>query len=243
MNFESWQAFYYAEWQAPWALLVVPFAWLVFRTLARGERPAGGAAGFVHVWATLFLFETMLDPVANRLATGSAAPIPTAVALTFVLLGDFRIFWLVFALAEGAKRLGAGVGRAAVATAIVPVVAWLANATAGAILGEVSGQLLWFIHESLFVGVCFYGALRWVPANVPGEWQPFARRILGYVAAYYALWAAADVLIMAGVDSGWLVRCVPNQLYYAFTVPFVEVLFWLQQRSNASARTSVQAAR
>jgi hypothetical protein len=41
------------------------------------------------------------------------------------------------------------------------------------------------------------------------------------VAAYYGLWAAADVLILCGVDAGWPVRLVPNQLYYGFFVPFV----------------------
>ena len=47
------------------------------------------------------------------------------------------------------------------------------------------------------------------------------RRVLGYVAVYYALWASADVLILyGGLDVGWLLRVVPNQLYYAFFVPF-----------------------
>ena len=45
--------------------------------------------------------------------------------------------------------------------------------------------------------------------------------MLGYLAAYYGLWAAADVLILSGVDAGWPVRLVPNQLYYGFFVPFV----------------------
>jgi DNA polymerase-3 subunit chi len=32
--------------------------------------------------------------------------------------------------------------------------------------------------------------------------------------------ASADVLILMGVDAGWGLRVIPNQLYYAFFVPF-----------------------
>ena len=243
MTFESWHAFYYAPWQSPWALLVVPFAWGIFRVVVRDRPASPGVARFVRVWAALFLIETMLDPVANALVADAASFASTAVGLTFVLLGDFRIYWLVFALAEGASTLAAGAGRAALATLVVPIAAYAVNAVLGVAMGEVPGQVLWLVHESLFVAVCFFLAWRWVPANVAETWQPFARRVLGYVAAYYALWAAADVLILAGIDAGWLVRCVPNQLYYAFTVPFVELVFWLRPASSAAARTSVHAAR
>ena len=243
MTFEDWHAFYYAAWQWPWALLVVPFAWSVFRLVARGAAAPTGVARFVQLWASLFLLETMLDPVLNGLVADGPAGLSTAVALLFVLLGDFRIYWLVFALAEGAVTLGAGLGRAALATLVVPIAAAALDAGLGVAMDEVPGQVLWLVHESLFVAVCGFLAWRWVPANVAGAWQPFARIVLGYVAAYYALWAAADVLILCGVDAGWLVRCVPNQLYYAFTVPFVEVVFALRPASSAAKSTSVHAAR
>jgi hypothetical protein len=53
-----------------------------------------------------------------------------------------------------------------------------------------------------------------------GAHDPALRAVLGYVVAYYALWASADVLILAGVDFGWGLRVLPNQLYYSFFVPF-----------------------
>ncbi|MEN8159516.1 MAG: hypothetical protein ABFS41_05515, partial [Myxococcota bacterium] len=59
----------------------------------------------------------------------------------------------------------------------------------------------------------------------------FARAVLAYAAVYYALWAACDVLILAGVDAGWLVRCLPNQLYYGLTVPFVWWRFFAAPRA------------
>ena len=48
-------------------------------------------------------------------------------------------------------------------------------------------------------------------------------------------------LIEAWVDAGWLLRCVPNQLYYGFTVPFVWWCFF--SPSYASSSTSTQASR
>ncbi len=101
-------------------------------------------------------------------------------------------------------------------------------------MGEVPSQILYLVHESLFVAACVFLARRWVPAHAPLEQVAFLQRVLGYAAGYYALWAAADVLILAEVDAGWLVRCVPNQLYYAFTVPVVEGLF----RASSRVRTS-----
>ena len=54
----------------------------------------------------------------------------------------------------------------------------------------------------------------------------YLRIVLTYVAIYYALWAIADVLIIAGIDLGWALRIVPNQLYYAFWVPFAYFTFF-----------------
>ena len=67
------------------------------------------------------------------------------------------------------------------------------------------------------------------------------RALLAFAAVYYALWAASDVLILAGVDEGWLLRCVPNQLYYGLTVPFVWWRFF--SPSYAASSTSTQASR
>ena len=55
-----------------------------------------------------------------------------------------------------------------------------------------------------------------------------------FTAAYYALWLAADVLIVvAGLDLGWALRMVPNQLYYAFWTPFVYFRFFSASARNA----------
>jgi hypothetical protein len=63
----------------------------------------------------------------------------------------------------------------------------------------------------------------------------FLGALFGYSAAYYALWLTADVLIvLAGLDLGWAIRMVPNQLYYAFWTPFVYARFFSGAPANAT---------
>jgi hypothetical protein len=229
MPFSSWHDLYYAAWQQPWALLVAPFAFLVWRALAAPPRAGAApeAKGFVVAWSWLFCVETMLDPLATGpIAKAIGAPAAgTALGLTFVLLGDFRIWWLVLGLARPA---GAAL-RALGPTLAVPILAWLVTQA----LAPLPDQALWLIHESLFVAVALG-----VSRRVAGR---FERAVLAYAGVYYALWAAADVLILSGVDAGWLLRCIPNQLYYGFTVPFVWWRFFAP--SYAATSASTQASR
>lgn len=229
---ESWQAFYDAGWQWPWALLVVPFGYLLFRAAA--GAPRGGAvpeqARFVSGYLLLFAVETMLDPIATgplakAIGVDAAA---TALGLVFVLLGDFRVYWLVLFLVAPGVGIARSTGRAAALTALVPVLAFGVKAALDAALGGVPDQVLWLVHETAFVAMALFLARSFVPSRLgrDGPRSDFLRAALGYVAAYYALWAAADVLILTGFDEGWAIRLVPNQLYYAFFVPFVHVRFF-----------------
>ena len=59
-----------------------------------------------------------------------------------------------------------------------------------------------------------------------------ARAVLAYAVAYYALWAAADLSILAGRDAGWALRMLPNQLYYALFVPFAFSTWFALRRST-----------
>lgn len=229
MPFASWHDFYYSAWQQPWALLVAPFAFLVWRALAAPPR-AGAvpeAKAFVVAWSGLFAAETMLDPVATgpiAKAIGTPAA-STALGLTFVLLGDFRVWWLVFRI----DRPAGAVLRALAPTVAVPVVAWLVTKA----LAPLPDQALWLVHESLFVAVAFA-----VSRRLTGR---FERAVLAWAGVYYGLWVACDVLILAGVDAGWLLRCIPNQLYYGFSVPFVWWRFFAP--SYAATSSSTQASR
>ena len=84
------------------------------------------------------------------------------------------------------------------------------------------------IHELAFLALALWlrgSRLPALAAPEPAGHRAYLRRALAYVAAYYALWAAADVLILLSVELGWLLRIVPNQLYYAFWVPFAFFAF------------------
>lgn len=225
----SWRDFYYAAWQEPWALLVAPFAFLVWRMLAAPPRAGAApeARDFVATWSWIFAVETMLDPIATGPIAKAAgvASVSTALGVAFVLLGDFRIWWLVFRI----DRPAGAVLRALVATGVVPAAAWLATSA----LAPLPGQALWLAHESLFVALALV-----VSRRLSGR---FERAVLAYAGVYYALWAVSDVLILAGVDAAWLLRCVPNQLYYGFTVPFVWWRFFAP--SYVATSSSTQASR
>jgi len=220
----SWHDFYYGAWQQPWALLVAPLAFLVFRAV--GAPPRAGAipaaAPFVVAWSWIFTLETLLDPIATG-PLAQALGAGTVLGVAFVLLGDFRIWWLVFGLAEPRR----GLRPALLATAAVPVFAWLATQSLVASLGALPEQGLWLVHESAFVVLAAVISRR--------QTHRFPRAVLAYAAVYYALWAACDLLILVGIDAGWLLRCVPNQLYYGLTVPFVWWRFFSPSHAETGA--------
>ncbi len=227
MAFESWRAFYLSDLQGVWSLLPVPALFLASLLLSRRARAIGASSAevrFVRTWAILFAFETLLDPlVGSKLVAWLALPsaFATAVMLGFVLLGDFRVYWLVFALALGDVRRGAWL--AAAVTPIVPLLAYASDSIGDAFAPDVSGLRLWLIHELLYTGIAVWLWRAWLPRRVEDAVTlRFLRRVCAYVSLYYGLWAGCDALSLAtSLDAAWLLRIVPNQLYYAFFVPFV----------------------
>jgi hypothetical protein len=227
VGWDSWRAFYQSELQGVWALLPVPvllIAHLLASPRARRLAEASPEGRFVHAWSLLFAAETLLDPlVGGKLVPMLGAPgwLATAALLVFVLLGDFRVYWLVFALALRDARRGAWL--AAAATPAVPLLAFAGDRLAGAFAADASGLRIWLLHELLFTGVALWLRGGFLPRRVndPGRLR-FLRAVCAYVILYYALWAACDALWMAArLDLAWLLRVLPNQLYYAFFVPFV----------------------
>ncbi|MBM4383468.1 MAG: hypothetical protein FJ091_08875 [Deltaproteobacteria bacterium] len=230
MSAPTWQAFYNAGWQFPFAVMVVPFAFLLYRAIARERREDAldpALAPFVSLWVTLFTLETLLDPVATGPFAKWLGAQFTAAGLhpnlagnllgtTFVVLGDFRVFWLVLRFRTPEQTTRRAALEAAALSTIAPVLAGLVS------LSGVPAQAMWLTHELISLVLAFALARLALPnaATHPHHAQ-FVRRVLGYMAAYYGLWAAADVIILAGYDTGWPVRLVPNQLYYGFFVPFV----------------------
>jgi hypothetical protein len=230
MNEISWHAFYQSELQSLYALLVVPVAFLAYRLVvppedARAEAP--DAARFVAGVTLFFAIETMLDPLATgpllSLAVVENTIASSLIQFLFVYLGDLRVLLLAIGVARPRRPFRSNLAWAAVATLIVPIWTGIGFAFARWLWPEVHGQLLWMLYELGFLALCIALGRAWVARALPGDpaRAAYLRSIFGYSAAYYALWLAADlVIVVAGLDLGWALRMVPNQLYYAFWAPF-----------------------
>jgi len=241
----DWHAAYYSALQTVWAPLVVPLAFLAWRLAARAPLARAvvpGAARFVSIATVVFALETLLDPIATGplLKTGALRDgvVATVVPFVFVYLGDLRVLVIALAVAAPALSLGALLGHAGAVALIVPIAAGGTYAALRALVPALPGQALWMLYEAGFLALCVVAARVWLPRldAPPGSsssrtpigtaGRAFLEALFGYSAAYYAVWLAADVLIVGGLDVGWAIRMLPNQLYYAFWVPFVYFRFF-----------------
>lgn len=251
--FASWKALYESDAQAVYALWVVPALFLAWLFITPTGRATAGAndpdTRFLRRFAIAFGLETILDPFATgpllRSLGVQDAPAGTAILLLFVLLGDFRVFLLLQRLSRRARPLGESILRAGLWTLVVPVAAFAVNTALHRAWPELPSQTIWLVYELGFLALALWlrrgGLDAWVDPPDP----PRRRALEGiatYAALYYALWALADVLILVlGLDVGWLLRTVPNQLYYAFFLPFA--WFQLAGLRSESSSTSTQASR
>lgn len=169
----------------------------------------------------------------DALATGSLSPLAmdsaasSAAALGFVLLGDLRYFVLLARFARlQAPPPAQVVIRALALTLLSTALLLVANAFFPMVLHEPRHKFL--AYEVLFLLVL--ALVRWVVLplwlGAPAEGadsaqrQAWLYRLTAFEAGQYALWALADILILAGARSGLLLRLVPNVLYYVAFVPF-----------------------
>ncbi|MCH2172217.1 hypothetical protein MK489_15635 [Myxococcota bacterium] len=228
MTVETWHSFYQGELQGLYAKLVIPLAFLVFWVWTRSRHKTELADDrFIATYCLIFAFETILDPIATGPLgkfAGLGENASTAVMLLFVLLGDLRVFWLVTYLTDPDRDLMASLRRAALWMWIVPIASWPLYQALLAWRPELPAQTLWILYEAAFVAVALVLRQRFVPSHLDPDshGRHFLRTALAYVAVYYSLWLTADLLIIVGgLDMGWALRVVPNQLYYAIWVPFV----------------------
>ncbi len=236
MDASSWQAFYQSDLQSVYALMIAPVAFLAFR-LAAATNPskaeAPSAARFVAGLTLFFAFETLLDPVATgpllRGADVADSVVASVLPFAFVYLGDLRVLLLVRGVARPDQDFAKTLIWASAMTFIVPIFAGAGFALARSVSPEIPDQTLWILYEFGFLVLCVALGRIWIPRRFQAEPDKadFMRAVFGYSAAYYSLWLAADLLIVVGrLDLGWAIRIVPNQLYYAFWVPFVHWRFF-----------------
>jgi hypothetical protein len=234
--FSSWRDFYQSDLQSVYALWFVPALFLLYR-LARPAPPGPGAeplrSPFVERYGLVFALETMLDPLATGLLVrwlGLQDPAATYCILPFVLLGDFRVFVLIFAILEPRADLRSLLLRSARWTLIVPIAAWTITQCLRSALGDLPGQTIWIVYELAFFAMAVFLERRLIDPSATGEGRSFLRALARYVALYYALWATADLsVVLGGFDWGWALRVIPNQLYYSLWVPFAYFSFFARK--------------
>lgn len=176
---------------------------------------------FLPAYLVLFVIEILADAT----LTSPWSPVPantriaTVVSVVFVVLGDARFFLLV----ERA-RLGALSRRVWVVALGLSVVVPMASFVPQALFPNAftDTRIVFLTYETMFFVLAL--ALRaWLPRR---DWKRDADRRWATLATnfeivQYALWAIADVIILAGLDFGYALRLVPNTMYYVFFLPFV----------------------
>lgn len=244
-------SFYTSDLQSTYAVWPVPLALLAWLVLTGGRSARSPDARFVHAYAIFFAVETVLDPFAtgplSRLLGLSGSVVGLAVLIFFVLLGDFRVLYLMQRLAFPGRARERLLAESAAWTLVVPLGALTIREVLAAVFGPLGENAIWLIYELGFLALALWlrqvGLPRWVG---PGREARLAylRSVATYVAVYYALWASADVLIQVlGLDLGWALRIVPNQLYYAFYVPFAYFRYFASGADHDAASSSAQASR
>src|SRR5204863_8155794 len=140
--------------QALYGVCAIPAAFLIVLVIDVARRPdrvavEPRASDFLRLYAIVFTVETIVDPIAGGpllrwLGIGDE-PVAMVVVFFFVLLGDFRVFVLLFGLA--ARHTGRPLGRvlleAAAWTLFVPLVTLVVHRVLTAVFGELPGQTVW----------------------------------------------------------------------------------------------------
>lgn len=209
-----------ASTQAPWLLpTVATLGALVTGALVVRRLRAGSTFGFVDFWGVAFAVTTLLDAVLTSKLSPLAAS--TGLAVFFVILGDFRLFWLSERAARPKGPILTAARRAVGFAFVTPVLQhgskhFFPELYAGKDLRYtfLAYEIVCLVVLGLYVKL---GAREGDDADVA-----LGNRLVAFFAAQYALWIAADVLILfvpAARDLGFGLRLVPNVLYYGVFVP------------------------
>ena len=160
----SWHDVYSGDLQSLWALLLIPFAFLVYRVVLGTPRTGDREQVFIVFYTLGWALETMLDPIVggpiSRALGWSDGFAGTLVMFTFVLLGDLRVFVLVFGLVSASY-----LPRALGFTLIVPLVTGVVYGTASWLVPELHSQGMWLIDELGFLTMAIWLVRVWIPRH------------------------------------------------------------------------------
>lgn len=219
------KALYDSGWHHPFAA----YLGLAVLVVLLVRMPRGT---FLFRWAALF----GLVLAADATITGAWSPLPsssplfTPLSIAFVILGDARFFYLQERFSRpDASRLRVTI-VAALTSLVVPVTSTLLREVFP-LLSE--GRWLFLTYELLALGwVLGTWRVRYGRDHDP-ETRRWLVRVTAIFATLYALWATADVLILLDVELGYLLRIVPNVLYYAV---FLVATIALAPRAHGGVR-------
>jgi hypothetical protein len=204
------QRAYETAWQHPGIAWIAGVPLFVFglARLRRGPR--------FWLWCFVVL---EVEILADAWFGGALAPkmssfwaaLATSVSIIF---GDLRFFFLV----EKQARVTVWWRPLRVALPVSLVVPGLSLLLHEHDPSRYDGTFLYLIYELglllVVTAFCFIRARNPRPSS-----RAYLRWLILLECAQYLLWATADVLIQRGVDLGWLLRLVPNAIYYAAFVP------------------------
>ncbi|CAN5212379.1 hypothetical protein BH09MYX1_BH09MYX1_53870 [soil metagenome] len=203
MNFQSFA-------QSPWILPVLP--WLatpIVLVYALRQR------GFLRVWGVLFALLIACDGYAS----GAFTTVPpntgwaTFFSVGFVILGDFRYYWLVEQTRAPKRNPMLVLALSVVLAFVVPLAAQFFRATTSI---SNDTRTTYLTYEALFLGfLMIYGFV------LRRRKSLLERRLFAFELVQYVLWASLDVLLLATkADVLHLFRIIPDVLYYVVFIPF-----------------------
>ncbi|MCX7632076.1 MAG: hypothetical protein N2Z22_01945 [Turneriella sp.] len=173
-------------------------------------------------YLSIFATTTLCDiAIAGELIPIADKKLQGALEYFFVFIGDLRFTLLVAHILYSRKSLaelsllrpGLHTTSYAIAFALLPGVSL-------AIVSLAFPQLLKELRQGFLFYEIFFAimAALWIfvlqRQSLPSREQRFLRRVAILVLAFYGLWALADTLILAGQSFGYVLRIVPNLLYY-----------------------------
>jgi hypothetical protein len=224
------QELYDSAWHHPGIAWIAGVPLLLFFVLRALRAPDPHRRTLAIVFVVL-----ELEILADALFTGGLSPIDPkgttslVLAIAFVVLGDLRYFLFVERSgAEAPRPLPQALGRAFVLALIVPVAQRIAAAAVPLLGAPIRHVFL--SYELMFAALAIVVAAVVLPRRKgPAATKRWLLWLTTFEIAQYLLWSTADVVILAGVDAGYLLRLVPNTMYYAAFVPFA----WLTAPAEA----------
>jgi hypothetical protein len=221
------EAFYASALQHPILLWIAAGLALVWCAARRDLDP--GVKGYCAILTALSLADAWLTSTEVYGVGALSAGVARVVSVFFVLAGDYRYLLLLFAATRegGIQATPRGLATAAALTAIVPLASQVIAAQLPLAQGD--PRALFLVYEVAFC-VLVSGLAVW---HARTRRAPWLWPVTGCVLLYYALWAAADAMILAaGSDLGFALRVVPNLLYYG---GLIAVIGWAGERGARRA--------